>query len=511
MIAQQKFPKDFLWGASTASHQVEGGTVNQWSQWELAHAADLAAGAEKRLHKLPDWQAIREQAENPENYVSGKGVDHYNRYEEDFDLLEKLQFNSFRFGIEWSRIEPEEGAFNLEEIKHYHEYIDSLNRRGITPVLNIWHWTMPTWFTDKGGFEKKENLPLFEAYVQKVAEEYGDKVKYFITLNEPNVYASFGYVNAEWPPQQKNYKLFVTVFRNLAKAHNQAYTILKAANPAVQVGVAAQLANIQAKRPHNVVDGIVTKVMRYAWNWWFLNRIRRHQDFVGINYYFTDYYHGFNGRDTPHVPVNDLGWYMEPEGLYPLLLRTWARYKKPIIITENGVADRNDQYREWWLEQTVIAMQRALSEGVELKGYMHWSLLDNFEWAYGWWPKFGLIAVDRENDMKRTPRQSAIWFARYMMELQGKELPKKPQPKPAAGSAAQQATDSKQPKPPQPDDPSASEMTPAELAKRRAWAMKARFKQAVRPARARTGAGKPGPAGTASRRINLNRFRGKIQ
>jgi beta-glucosidase len=427
MISQQKFPKDFLWGASTASHQVEGGTVNQWSKWELEHAAELAAGAEKRLGNLPDWKDIREQAQNPENYVSGQGVDHYNCYEEDFDLLEKLQFNTFRFGIEWSRIEPEEGAFNLDEIKHYHKYIDSLNRRGITPVLNLWHWTMPTWFTDKGGFEKKENLPLFEEYVQKIAEEYGNKVEYFITLNEPNIYASFGYINAEWPPQQKSYQTFFKVYRNLVIAHHRAYAILKAANAAAQVGIAAQLANIQSKRPHNVVDGIVTKVMRYGWNWWFLNRIRYHQDFVGINYYFTDYYRGFNGKDTPRVPVSDLGWYMEPEGLYPLLLRTWARYKKPIIITENGVADRNDSYREWWLEQTVIAMQRALSEGVQLKGYMHWSLLDNFEWAYGWWPKFGLVAVDREHDMKRTPRPSAIWFARYLMELQGKKVPKKRQ------------------------------------------------------------------------------------
>jgi beta-glucosidase len=431
MIAQQKFPKNFLWGASTASHQVEGGTVNQWTRWELEHAADLAAGAEKRLRNLPDWRDIRAEAEDPDNYVSGKGIDHYNRYEEDFDILEKLSFNSFRFGIEWSRIEPKEGAFNLDEIKHYHEYIDSLNQRGITPVLNLWHWTMPTWFTDKGGFENKENIPLFEAYVRKVVEEYGDKLTYIITLNEPNVYSSFGYVSAEWPPQHKNYKLFYKVYSNLVRAHKQAYDIIKTAYPAIQVGVAAQLGNIQAKRPHNVIDGMVTKVMRYGWNWWFLNRIRKHQDFVGINYYFTDYYRGFS-KDEPHVPVNDLGWYMEPEGLYPLLLRTWVRYKKPIIITENGVADRNDTYRRWWLEQTVIAMQRALSEGVDLKGYMHWSLLDNFEWAYGWWPRFGLVAVDRAHDMERRPRPSALWFAEYMSELQGKPvatpatLPSKP-------------------------------------------------------------------------------------
>lgn len=442
MITQQKFPEDFLWGASTASHQVEGGTVNQWSVWELAQASDLAAGAEARLSWLPDWDEIEAQATSPENYVSGKGVDHYSRYEEDFDLLKKLQFNSFRFGLEWSRINPEEGVWDKEAIAHYHRYIDALLERGIEPILNIWHWTMPTWFTDMGGFEKKENLVHFDRYVRKVGEEYGGKVRHIITLNEPNVYASFSYLNGEWPPERKNPLLFGKVYLNLSRAHRRAYAILKSLSPNMQVGLAAQLANIQAKRPHNVFDGSVTKFMRYFWNWWFLNRSRRYQDFVGLNYYFTDYYKGmaFGVKDpsnkqgneirvpalqraNPRVPLNDMGFYMEPEGLYPLLVRAWTRYKQPIIVTENGVADRNDNYRQWWLEQTIIAMQRAMSEGVDVRGYMHWSLLDNFEWHYGWWPKFGLIAVDREHGMKRTVRPSAIWLAKYLAALQGKELP----------------------------------------------------------------------------------------
>lgn len=418
MISQQKFPEDFLWGASTASHQVEGGTVNQWSVWELAQASDLAMTAEKRLGWLPDWEDIKAQANDPQNYVSGKGVDHYNRYEEDFDLLKKLQFNSLRFGIEWSRINPEEGIWDKEAIAHYHDYIDALNERGIEPILNIWHWTMPTWFTDKGGFEKQENLEYWERFVRKVAEEYADKVNYVLTLNEPNVYTSFSYQSGEWPPQIKRFATATRVYMNLAKAHNEAYIILKARRTSLHVGIAANLGNIQAKRPHNVIDSVATKVMRYAWNWWFINRIRRHQDFVGINYYMTDYYKGFK-KINPKVPVNDLGWYMEPEGLYPLLLRTWTRYRKPIMVTENGVADRNDDYRQWWLEQTMVAMQRAMSEGVEVKGYMHWSLLDNFEWKYGWWPKFGLIEVDRQNGMTRKPRPSAIWFAKYLLELKG--------------------------------------------------------------------------------------------
>lgn len=502
MIAQQKFPKDFLWGASTASHQVEGGTVNQWSQWELAHATELAETAEKRLGWLPDWKEIREQAENPDNYVSGRGVDHYNRYEEDFDLLEKLQFNSFRFGLEWSRIQPEEGVFDKEAIAHYHRYIDSLNQRGIEPVMNLWHWTMPTWFTDKGGFEKQENLAFFDTFVQRVAEEYADKVKYVITLNEPNVYASFSYLDGEWPPQTKNWRMALRVYRNLAQAHRRAYDILKARRSTLSIGVAAQLANIQSKRPHNTIDNVTTKAMRYGWNWWFLNRIRKHQDFVGINYYFTDYYRGFGRKDNPKVPTNDMGWYMEPEGLYPLMLRTWTRYKKPIIITENGTADRGDAYRQWWIEQSVIAMQRAMSEGVELKGYMHWSLLDNFEWKYGWWPKFGLIEVDRQDGMKRRPRPSAIWFAKYLLELQGKEVPARPAPRPAQPEKPESGEPEPRPQPkvtpaskpvgqPALSAPAAAPVRPAD----RSHGLMSRLKVANRV---------PQPAAHPKRRLNMD-------
>jgi beta-glucosidase len=203
----------------------------------------------------------------------------------------------------------------------------------------------------------------------------------------------------------------------LILAHRQAYKSLKKTNPHLQVGIANQLANIQAKRPHNFFDELSTKVMRYGWNWWFLRRVRHYQDFVGVNYYFTDYYTGMLQRQNPKIPLNDLGWYMEPEGLYPLLLRTWARFKKPIIVTENGVADGGDQYRQWWLEESLIAMERATSEGVKIMGYFHWSLLDNFEWSTGWWPRFGLVAVDRKHNMKRTIRPSAKWFAKRIKKL----------------------------------------------------------------------------------------------
>lgn len=417
MSKNHLFPKNFFWGASTASHQVEGGTVNQWSVWELAHAKELADTAEKRLSGLPSWDRIKDQATDPDNYISGSGVDHLNRYEEDFDLLKSLNLNAFRFGIEWSRIEPIEGKWDEDAIKHYHAYIKALKKRGIEPFMNVWHWTMPTWFTDKGGFSKKANLKYFDRFIQKLAEEYGHELKYVITLNEPNVFTVFGYMTGDWPPNKKSYGSFFKVYWNLANAHRRAYRIFKDIHPEIQIGVAAQLANIQAKHPHNIPSALVTKWMRYFWNWWFLRRIRKEQDFIGFNYYFTDYYAGKFKRSNPTFPVSDLGWYMEPEGLYQLLISVWDRYEKPIFITENGLADANDTYRKWWIEQTIIAMQRALSDGVDIRGYLHWSLLDNFEWAYGWWPKFGLVEVDRQNKMKRTIRPSAKWYAQKVKEL----------------------------------------------------------------------------------------------
>lgn len=415
--ARLKFPRDFLWGSSTSGHQVEGGNHDQWTVWELSHAAEQAKTAQKRYGHLPNWDKIKKQAQDPANYVSGRGVDHYNRYEEDFKLLKKLNLNSYRFGIEWSRLEPEEGRWDEAEIEHYRQYLEKLKEMDIEPVLNIWHWTVPFWFANKGGFRKGSNLHYFERFVRKIGEEYGHAVRYVITLNEPNNYVSFGYLVGSWPPGEKNFYSASWTYWNLVRAHRRAYKILKRQHPEMQIGIANQLANIQAKRPHNFFDEISTKLMRYFWNWWFLRRVRRQQDFIGFNYYFTDYYTGLFKRENPKTPLNDLGWYMEPEGLYPLLLRIWTRYKKPIIITENGVADADDQYRRWWIEETIVAMERAQSEGVKLKGYFHWSLLDNFEWGDGYWPKFGLVEVDRKKGMARTIRPSAKWFADYLGKL----------------------------------------------------------------------------------------------
>ena len=416
-MSNKSFPKDFLWGGSTAAHQVEGNTHNQWSEWERANAQRLAGAAAKRLSWLPNNKEILPKATDPDNYISGNGVEHYSRYKEDFALLKKLHMNAYRFSIEWSRLEPVEGQWDEKEVEHYCQYLAEIRKLDIEPVLTLWHWTMPVWFTDKGGFEKRRNVRYFIRFVQKIAELYGKDVRYVMTLNEPNVYAMLSYLTGEWPPQKKNIFLGLKVYWNLVLAHREAYRILKQANPSLIVGVISQLSNNQPKKPHAWLDRTIARLAEYAWNCWYLDRIRGTTDIIGVNYYFTQYYHGF-GAPNPKQPLNDLGWYMEPGGILPLLERLWKRYHVPLIITENGLADARDLRRQWWLRETIGAMEKALATGVDLRGYLHWSLIDNFEWAFGWWPKFGLIEVDRTT-MRRTIRPSARWFAEYIKQAKG--------------------------------------------------------------------------------------------
>jgi beta-glucosidase len=415
-LTSYSFPPDFLWGASVAGHQVEGGNYDQWTVWELDNAAELAATAADRLRWVPSWLKIKKQAENPDNYVSGKGIDHLHRYKEDFRIAKKIGLNAFRFSIEWSRIEPDKGVWDKKAIDHYHNYIAALKAEGLEPILNLWHWTSPVWFENEGGFAKARNLERFARFVKKVGEEFGADINYVLTINEPNVYSTFSYMTGEWVPNDKNVIKAHYVFYNLARAHRQAYRILKQLHPHLWVGIATQFTNAQPKKKDSWLDKTAARWSEYYWNWWYVDRTRRHLDFIGFNYYFTNYYDGLK-TDNPAKPVNDLGWYMDPAGLSDMSVKAWLRYKKPLMVTENGVADMDDKYRKWWLKETMEALSTARKAGADVFGYLHWSLLDNFEWKYGWWPKFGLIKVDRDRNMKRLVRPSAIWWSQELKKL----------------------------------------------------------------------------------------------
>lgn len=412
-----RFPQSFLWGAATAAHQVEGDTHNQWSDWEEKNAKSLAAQAEYHYGDLENWDSIKTHAKDSGNYISGKGVDHYNRYEEDFDLLQKMNMNSFRFSVEWSRIEPEEGAWNAGAIEHYKQYITALKKRNIEPILTLFHFTVPVWFADKGGFLDRKNTMYFVRFAEKIVRELGVSVKYIITINEPEVYAFESYYFGHWPPQATSKRQSYTVLRNLAQAHNKAADAIHQLNRRYKVSIAKNSAFVYAGD-----DALLSRksaaVAQYFQDDYFLKKIIKKCDYIGVNYYFSNRIYGYR-QHNPNERLSDLGWDMSPANLEQALERLWSKYHLPLMITENGLADEADEHRKWWLTQTIVAMQHARKEGVELLGYMHWSLIDNFEWDKGFWPKFGLIAVDDSN--RRSLRPSAVWFGSVIKKLRPKD------------------------------------------------------------------------------------------
>lgn len=413
-LTDLQFPKRFLWGASVSAHQVEGNTHNQWTVWELENAKSLAQQAKYRGDQLPEWKAIESQATSPSNYVSGKAADHYNRYPEDFTLLKNMNLNAFRFSIEWSRIEPEEGRWDAAAIEHYREYLKALHAKGIEPIVTLWHWTLPVWFADMGGFEKRRNIAFFERFVRKVFEELGREFRYVITLNEPEVYVAKSYLEAEWPPQKRSKKLAFTTYLNLITAHKRVHRIAKASGRKFIVGIAKNCAHYYAGDDAKLSQWSA-RIAQWGADYFYLNRVRRHMDFIGLNYYFSNRFYGYKIHN-PNERLSDMGWDMQPANIQFVLERLHAKYKLPLIVTENGCADASDQHRKWWLSQTLVAMNKALQNGVNLQGYLHWSLLDNFEWSSGFWPRFGLIAVDRAT-LRRTPRGSAVWWGSVVKKL----------------------------------------------------------------------------------------------
>jgi beta-glucosidase len=408
------FPKRFFWGVSTSAHQVEGGNHNQWTVWELENAMTLASQAPYQAKHLSKWDDIEPQATSPGNYVSDDAVAHYRMYEQDFGYAKAMNMNAFRFSIEWSRIEPEEGSWSVEAIQHYKDYLAAMKAKGLEPFVTLWHWTMPEWFAAKGGFEKRANVQYFVRFAEKVLQELGSDFRYIITINEPDTYAAQSYLVGNWPPNQRHKLTAFWVYMNLARAHREVYRVAKAKSRKYIVGLSKNSVH-QYAGDDAFVSKLAARVSTWGADSFFLNRVKRKLDFIGVNYYFTNRFLGYKVHN-PNEQVNDMGWDMQPQNIEFVLLRLWNKYKLPIIVTENGVADRDDEYRKWWISQTLVAMHKALQKGVKLEGYLHWSLLDNFEWSSGFWPRFGLLEVDRKTK-KRSPRESAKWFAKLLKQI----------------------------------------------------------------------------------------------
>lgn len=399
MTASKKFPEGFLWGAATASYQVEGGIED--CDWALA----------AREGKVP---------------ACGRACEHYSRYESDFDLAKGLGHTCHRFSIEWARIEPQEGKFDDAAIEHYREVLAALRARHIKPLITLWHFTLPQWFVDRGGFEAGDAPEIFARYCEYVVQKLGNDCRHFSTMNEPLVFVSNGWRRGSWPPFSKwplidgllssvpggrsfawqetsasNVYRYFRVVSQLVRAHNAAYTRMKAAGFGVEVGLVHQVILFHADG--NPLNKLLAAVMNWHWTYSFISRIARHSDSIGVNYYLHKKF-----GDKHVYSKTDMGWDIYPEGIEAALLML-KRYKLPLWVSEAGIADEADTHRADYIQRLVASMHAAIEKGADIRGYMYWSLLDNYEWAQGFDKRFGLIAVDYAT-MERTIRPSAYVY-----------------------------------------------------------------------------------------------------
>lgn len=407
------FPENFLWGAATSSHQTEGNNFhNDWWAWE----------------------------KSGKTQPSGKACDQYNLFDQDFDLAKKLKHNAHRLSLEWSRVQKTEDSWDNKQWDHYKKVLDSLREKNIEPILTLNHFTLPFWLSEKSGWLNKNIPDYFEAFAEKAALELGSRVKKWITINEPNILAFLAYYKAEWPPCRNNFKEAMTVLKNMIKAHSAAYRAIKENSKKVsEIGIAKAVTAFHPCRKNNYFDLLACERCSSLHNHAFISSLtkgkillpgfkkeklprRASLDFIGLNYYFRQFIRSekiFSLKDfyticsPEHHPerghITDMGWEVYPEGLYEVLKDLW-RYQKPMIITENGIATENDKMRTEYIRHHLISLLKAITEGIKVEGYLHWSLLDNFEWAEGYSKKFGLIEVDFKTQQRKI-RPSALHFS----------------------------------------------------------------------------------------------------
>ncbi|QKQ98523.1 family 1 glycosylhydrolase [Candidatus Nanohaloarchaea archaeon] len=409
----REFPEDFFWGSATAAHQVEGDNTNDWTRWEKQNAEKLADNAKSRFNPYtdlgmptPEWQEIKDQASRPENYISGKAADHLNRYKKDFQLASKLNHNAYRFSIEWSRIEPEEGEINPEAIEHYHQVLDELEKRGIEPFVTLHHFTNPQWFADRGGWASRQAHQRWQNFLDTVVEEFGDRVDYWITVNEPLLYSLEAYLLGGRPPNKHSPVAYRRSVKNLIKFHKQAYRKIKRQDGNSNVSFSTN--NAYFESGGGPLNTAIAKIGKEWWNNYFIKKALPELDFIALNFYFRNRIHyGFFKNE--YRKKSDMGWELYPQGIYNVL-QDLKKYNLPIIITENGLADSEDSNRTWYLQKILKHIHRAREDNAPVAGYLHWSLLDNFEWDFGFWPRFGLIEVEYDT-YERTVRGSAEKYA----------------------------------------------------------------------------------------------------
>jgi len=392
-----QFPSSFLWGAAISSYQCEGDNSNSdWCRWERERGLEEAAAA----------------------------CNHYYLFKKDFQLARRINLNSLRFSIEWARIQPSSFVFLEEEIIHYQSVIDSLLNYKLKPLVTLHHFTNPLWFADGGGWLEARNIDYFLAYLRRVVESLKDKVDTWFIFNEPLVYIYNGFIQGAWPPGKKSLKEAKKVLNNIIAAYLTGYEEIKRiyqGSPlSPQVSLAKHLRIFSGCNNINFIPNSFSAFLRNKYfNFWLLDYLHRRNslDFIAVNYYCKEYTRGLAGLECGHnhkERKNYLDWNISPEGLYKILLKL-KRFNLPVVITENGTAEAQSCFYKSYLIQHIRSVAEALKEGVDIRGYTWWSLLDNFEWDKGFGPRFGLVEVNYKN-FERKLKPFAYTYAKICRE-----------------------------------------------------------------------------------------------
>ena len=418
MTQEFHFPPGFLWGSATSAHQVEGNNIHSdWWAWEQAGR-------------------VKDR--------SGLACDHYRRFAEDFDLAESLGHTAHRCSIEWARVEPAEGQWDDEALAHYGDVVRALRQRRLEPIVTLHHFTSPQWFVAQGGWLNASSVDRFARYVRKVVEAIGPSVRYWISINEPLVYVRMHYVQGVGPPGARDLTQALKVIEHLIRAHAAAYRIVhearRADGPMPQVSIAHHVPEFWPCRRWSLPDRWITFVTDRVFNLAFLQTLTKGRasvpgvvtwtipearatlDYLGVNFYGRQFIRWAPSAgtwpgascDLGHHPREvtertSLGWDVHPASFLHVLRRL-GRMGLPILVTENGTSMEDDRRRERYLFRHIQAMARAMQGGVAVVGYCYWSLLDNFEWADGYGPRFGLVDVNYATQ-ERTARESGRRYA----------------------------------------------------------------------------------------------------